>query len=166
MFLAVLISVLFSAIRHSRAVEALHPQPCIDNHRRGPQGQSCHSHVCLPERRECVCRSRLFVSCFFFFFFLHLGYLCTFFSDTQVPEAKSLSRTTFVHVPTEIGAEEAEEVGVEHLLRSITDATSSSVAGKVQAKLASLKGLENRMNTMKVFLPPYLFPAFILHVFP
>jgi 26S proteasome regulatory subunit N8 len=26
---------------------------------------------------------------------------------------------TFEHVPSEIGAEEAEEVGVEHLLRSV-----------------------------------------------
>lgn len=28
---------------------------------------------------------------------------------------------TFEHVPSEIGAEEAEEVGVEHLLRDIKD---------------------------------------------
>jgi len=30
---------------------------------------------------------------------------------------------TFDHVPSEIGAEEAEEVGVEHLLRDIKDTT-------------------------------------------
>jgi len=33
------------------------------------------------------------------------------------------TRRAFVHLESEIGAEEAEEIGVEHLLRDIKDAT-------------------------------------------
>jgi len=58
------------------------------------------------------------------------------------PEEKSKSRMTFVHLPCEIGALEAEEVGVEHLLRNIRDTTQGTVADRVNAKLTSLKGLK------------------------
>merc|ERR1712018_704273 len=38
---------------------------------------------------------------------------------------------TFEHVPSEIGAEEAEEVGVEHLLRDIKDTTVGTLSQKI-----------------------------------
>ena len=46
-----------------------------------------------------------------------LAYLVIYFQD-GTPTSR-----TFDHVPSEIGAEEAEEVGVEHLLRDIKDTT-------------------------------------------
>ena len=46
---------------------------------------------------------------------------------------------TLQHVPSAIGALEAEEVGVEHLLRDIKDATVSTLSNKVTAKLQSLR---------------------------
>ena len=51
------------------------------------------------------------------------------------------TRRSFVHLESEIGAEEAEEIGVEHLLRDIKDTTVSTLAERVSAKLVSLKGL-------------------------
>ena len=38
---------------------------------------------------------------------------------------------TFEHVPSEIGAEEAEEVGVEHLLRDIKDTSVGSLSQRI-----------------------------------
>lgn len=64
------------------------------------------------------------------------------------PEEQSKQRRTFMNIPSEIGAEEAEEVGVEHLLRNITDNTTSSIADKVKQKLDSLKTLFKRMQSL------------------
>lgn len=49
------------------------------------------------------------------------------------------SKKVFVNLPTEVGATEAEEIGVEHLLRDVKDASistlSSEVRGSPQARL-------------------------------
>merc|ERR1711936_1412921 len=55
---------------------------------------------------------------------------------------------TFEHVPSEIGAEEAEEVGVEHLLRDIKDTTVGTLSQKITNQLMGLKGLEIKLNDM------------------
>eukprot|EP00457_Paulinella_chromatophora_P002899 gb/GEZN01002904.1/.p1 GENE.gb/GEZN01002904.1/~~gb/GEZN01002904.1/.p1 ORF type:complete len:379 (+),score=98.82 gb/GEZN01002904.1/:80-1138(+) len=68
------------------------------------------------------------------------------------PEERSSSKRTFEHLPSEIGAYEAEEVGVEHLLRNIRDTLVSTVADEVQAQLASLKGLKKRMEMIADYL--------------
>lgn len=75
-----------------------------------------------------------------------------YISIENKPEAKSVSRRTFMHVPCEIGAQEAEEVGVEHLLRNIRDTSMSTVTGQVQNKLASLYSLKNRMQDLTKYL--------------
>lgn len=59
---------------------------------------------------------------------------------------------TFAHVPSLIGAEEPEEVGVEHLLRDINDPTISTVASLVQAKLAGLDTLVEKLVECKDYL--------------
>lgn len=59
---------------------------------------------------------------------------------------------TFEHVPTEIGAEEAEEVGVEHLLRDIKDTTVGTLSQKVTNQLMGLKGLHMKLNDMHNYL--------------
>lgn len=78
--------------------------------------------------------------------------------EENLKHAKSTSdtRRTFVHVPTDVGAFEAEEVGVEHLLRDIRDTTTASVVDKVHAKFASLRGLQSRMETMTKYLDDVL----------
>lgn len=73
-------------------------------------------------------------------------------SVESAAQDKGTSRRTLVHLPSEIGAYEAEEVGVEHLVRNIVDNTTGTVAGRVAAKVASLKGLHKRMEEMRDYL--------------
>mgnify|MGYP000331680056 CR=1 FL=1 len=61
-------------------------------------------------------------------------------------------RKSFAHVPSLIGALEAEEVGVEHLLRDINDPTVSTVATLVKAKLSGLSTLTEKLVEMKDYL--------------
>mmetsp|Transcript_20323 Transcript_20323/g.69182 ORF Transcript_20323/g.69182 Transcript_20323/m.69182 type:complete len:328 (+) Transcript_20323:169-1152(+) len=59
---------------------------------------------------------------------------------------------TFVHVPSEVGAYEAEEIGVEHLLRDVKDATISTLTTRVADKLQALKGLDERLKETAAYL--------------
>ena len=59
---------------------------------------------------------------------------------------------TFEHVPSEIGAGEAEEVGVEHLLRDIKDTTVGTLSQKITNQLMGLKGLEIKLKDMHKYL--------------
>lgn len=66
----------------------------------------------------------------------------------SVEEVKEDGTTasTFQHIDSSIGALEAEEVGVEHLLRDIKDTTVSTLAERVNEKLLALKGLHSRLQ--------------------
>merc|ERR1712038_852208 len=66
--------------------------------------------------------------------------------------AKAELKKTFAHVPSVIGAMEAEEVGVEHLLRDINDPTISTVANLVHAKMSGLATLTSKLVEMKDYL--------------
>lgn len=59
---------------------------------------------------------------------------------------------TFEHVPSEIGAEEAEEVGVEHLLRDIKDTTLGTLSQRITNQLRGLKGLYSQISDIKSYL--------------
>ena len=59
---------------------------------------------------------------------------------------------TFEHVPSEIGAEEAEEVGVEHLLRDIKDTSVGSLSQRITNQLMGLKGLGIKLEEMRKYL--------------
>mmetsp|Transcript_9901 Transcript_9901/g.1465 ORF Transcript_9901/g.1465 Transcript_9901/m.1465 type:complete len:187 (+) Transcript_9901:26-586(+) len=50
-----------------------------------------------------------------------------YFSREQVTEDGSVDKH-FVHLPTILGSSEAEEVGVEHLLRDVKDVAATSLA--------------------------------------
>ena len=62
------------------------------------------------------------------------------------------TRKTFLHVPSAIEAEEAEEIGVEHLLRDIKDSTTTTLATRVAEQLASLRGLQSRLGDVQAYL--------------
>lgn len=62
------------------------------------------------------------------------------------------TRKTFLHVPSAIEAEEAEEIGVEHLLRDIKDSTTTTLATRVSEQLASLRGLQSRLQDIQGYL--------------
>eukprot|EP01047_Picozoa_sp_COSAG01_P064641 COSAG01_NODE_8590_length_2726_cov_1755.185383_1_plen_280_part_00 len=72
-----------------------------------------------------------------------------------VEETASDSSTvswTFKHIQSEIGALEAEEIGVEHLLRDIKDTTVSTLSQDVEAKVSSLRSLLSHLESMARYL--------------
>jgi len=62
------------------------------------------------------------------------------------------SRMRFQHVPSEMGAIEAEEVGVEHLLRDVKNTNISTLATRVNGKLLSLKSLTGKLLEIQAYL--------------
>uniref|UniRef100_A0A7S1ZWB8 MPN domain-containing protein n=1 Tax=Trieres chinensis TaxID=1514140 RepID=A0A7S1ZWB8_TRICV len=72
--------------------------------------------------------------------------------STGGPSKNAEVRKSFAHVPSLIGALEAEEVGVEHLLRDINDPTVSTVASLIKAKMAGLSALTEKLVEMKDYL--------------
>ncbi|GMT00756.1 hypothetical protein PENTCL1PPCAC_22930 [Pristionchus entomophagus] len=59
---------------------------------------------------------------------------------------------TFEHVPSEIGAEEAEEVGVEHLLRDMKDQTAGTLSQRITEQLMGLRGLKAQLEAIHTYL--------------
>eukprot|EP00798_Chlamydomonas_sp_ICE-L_P024687 gene24687-10318_t len=62
------------------------------------------------------------------------------------------AQKVFVSVPTEVGQTEAEEIGVEHLLRDVKDATVSTLSTDVAAKLQALRGLKSRLREIQEYM--------------
>jgi 26S proteasome regulatory subunit N8 len=62
------------------------------------------------------------------------------------------TKMSFRNVPSEIGAQESEEVGVEHLLRDIQDTRISTLTGEVTGKAHSLQGLGDRIGEIDAYL--------------
>lgn len=72
-------------------------------------------------------------------------------TETVVGQEKKVQRQ-FTHVPVAMGALEAEEIGVEHLLRDINDPTISTVASLIKSKLAGLATLAEKLSDAKEYL--------------
>jgi 26S proteasome regulatory subunit N8 len=70
----------------------------------------------------------------------------------EVHEDGTPTTKSFEHVTSEIGAEEAEEVGVEHLLRDIKDTTIGTLSQRVTNQLAGLRGLSSQLGDIKDYL--------------
>lgn len=70
----------------------------------------------------------------------------------EVHDDGSPTSKTFEHVPSEIGAEEAEEVGVEHLLRDIKDTTVGTLSQRITNQLLGLKGLHLQLRDIRNYL--------------
>jgi 26S proteasome regulatory subunit N8 len=70
----------------------------------------------------------------------------------EVHDDGSPTSKTFEHIPSEIAAEEAEEVGVEHLLRDIKDMTIGSLSQRITGQLMGLKGLESQLEEIASYL--------------
>lgn len=70
----------------------------------------------------------------------------------EVHDDGSPTSKTFEHVPSEIGAEEAEEVGVEHLLRDIKDTTVGTLSQRITNQLLGLKGLHSQLKEIRNYL--------------
>ncbi len=58
----------------------------------------------------------------------------------------------FKHIPVRIEAEEAEEVGVEHLLRDINDPSASTLAMQIKQKIQALNSMVLRLKEIHTYL--------------
>jgi len=72
--------------------------------------------------------------------------------SVQEETSDQVFKRTFVHVQSTVGAFEAEEVGVEHLLRDIKNASASTLAVRVGDKISALKALGTRLKDISVYL--------------
>ncbi|KAK9462500.1 maintenance of mitochondrial structure and function-domain-containing protein [Lipomyces oligophaga] len=75
-----------------------------------------------------------------------------YYAVEEIKDDGSSTSRTFVHTPSLIEAEEAEEIGVEHLLRDIRDSAVGSLSTRLTQQLLSLKGLHYRLNEISVYL--------------
>jgi len=75
-----------------------------------------------------------------------------YYSVEEIHDDGTPTSKTFEHIPSEIGAEEAEEVGVEHLLRDIRNITVGSLSQQLTNQLNGLKGFYSSLNDIKSYL--------------
>ena len=76
----------------------------------------------------------------------------SYFPVATVDEARRVTEWTFKHIPSEIGAYQAEEVGVEHLLRDINGRRPSPLAKQIKDRVEGLAGLKSRLVDMAEYL--------------
>eukprot|EP00931_Biecheleriopsis_adriatica_P076768 TRINITY_DN50443_c0_g1_i1.p1 TRINITY_DN50443_c0_g1~~TRINITY_DN50443_c0_g1_i1.p1 ORF type:complete len:353 (+),score=102.48 TRINITY_DN50443_c0_g1_i1:83-1141(+) len=72
--------------------------------------------------------------------------------SVQEQTSDEVFKRTFLHISSTVGAFEAEEVGVEHLLRDIKNASASTLAVRVGDKIGALKGLAMRLREISQYL--------------
>jgi 26S proteasome regulatory subunit N8 len=72
------------------------------------------------------------------------------------PQDGTTTSKTFVHTPSIIEAEEAEEIGVEHLLRDIRDVAAGTLSTRITSQLQSLQGLHLRLRDIGTYLQKVL----------
>mmetsp|Transcript_5147 Transcript_5147/g.10477 ORF Transcript_5147/g.10477 Transcript_5147/m.10477 type:complete len:314 (-) Transcript_5147:267-1208(-) len=70
----------------------------------------------------------------------------------EEPKENGKVQRSFQHLPSEINASDAEEVGVGHLLRDIKDSGVSTLSGNIQSKVAALRSLLSRLRQLEVYL--------------
>ncbi|CAM9495457.1 unnamed protein product [Ascophyllum nodosum] len=81
------------------------------------------------------------------------GIPTTAYITTEEVEADGKEiQKTFKHLSSSVGALEAEEVGVEHLLRDINDPSVSSLANQIKHKMSALSGLKSHLEEMQAYL--------------
>merc|ERR1711970_1398108 len=76
------------------------------------------------------------------------AYYCT----EEVNDDGKPSTKTFNHLPVEIGAEEAEEVGVEHLCRDVFNNTQGTLSQKIASQIKGLKGFGQKLEQIGQYL--------------
>jgi 26S proteasome regulatory subunit N8 len=73
-------------------------------------------------------------------------------SHSDIMQDGTTTSKTFVHTPSIIEAEEAEEIGVEHLLRDIRDVAVGTLSTRITSQLQSLQGLHLRLRDIQQYL--------------
>ncbi|CAG5097272.1 Oidioi.mRNA.OKI2018_I69.XSR.g15004.t1.cds [Oikopleura dioica] len=67
-------------------------------------------------------------------------------AEADIRDDGKPAEKTWRHISSAIGAEEAEEVGVEQLLRDVYNPTAGSLSQKISAQLASIRGLHGKLE--------------------
>ncbi|KAI1438586.1 26S proteasome regulatory subunit rpn-8 [Xylaria sp. CBS 124048] len=75
-----------------------------------------------------------------------------YFAVEEIKDDGTTTSKTFVHTPSTIEAEEAEEIGVEHLLRDIRDVAIGTLSTRITNQLQSLQGLHLRLRDIQTYL--------------
>lgn len=75
-----------------------------------------------------------------------------YFAVDDIKNDGSAAEKTFIHVPSLIEAEEAEEIGVEHLLRDIRDQAAGNLSLRVTQTYQSLLGLHQKLRDIATYL--------------
>lgn len=75
-----------------------------------------------------------------------------YFAVDDIKHDGSRAERTFVHVPSSIEAEEAEEIGVEHLLRDIRDQAAGGLSLRATETYGSLLGLHQKLSEIASYL--------------
>lgn len=75
-----------------------------------------------------------------------------YMSIEQVKDDGTSTEKTFLHLPCSIEAEEAEEIGVEHLLRDVRDQAAGDLSIRLTNQLKSLKGLQKKLEDIVKYL--------------
>ncbi|KAF9732134.1 proteasome regulatory particle subunit [Paraphaeosphaeria minitans] len=79
-----------------------------------------------------------------------------YFAVEEIKDDGTTTSKTFVHTPSMIEAEEAEEIGVEHLLRDIRDVAVGTLSTRITSQLQSLQGLHLRLRDIGQYLQKVL----------
>ncbi|KAK3943563.1 maintenance of mitochondrial structure and function-domain-containing protein [Diplogelasinospora grovesii] len=79
-----------------------------------------------------------------------------YFAVEEIKDDGTTTSKTFVHTPSIIEAEEAEEIGVEHLLRDIRDVAVGTLSTRITNQLQSLQGLHLRLRDIQAYLQKVL----------
>lgn len=79
-----------------------------------------------------------------------------YFAVEEIKDDGTTTSKTFVHIPSTIEAEEAEEIGVEHLLRDIRDVAVGTLSTRITSQLQSLQGLHLRLRDIGQYLQKVL----------
>ena len=81
-----------------------------------------------------------------------LGLPTKSYVSVEKVNADGTASMSFAHIESSIGAVEAEEVGVEHLLRDIHDTSVSTLTTQVREKITSLKSLQLKLGEIERYL--------------
>ncbi|KND02833.1 hypothetical protein SpCBS45565_g05878 [Spizellomyces sp. 'palustris'] len=79
-----------------------------------------------------------------------------YYAVEEIHDDGTATTKTFNHIPSQIEAEEAEEIGVEHLLRDIKDTSVGTLSTQITNQLNSLKGLQNHLSDIQNYLTKVL----------
>jgi len=75
-----------------------------------------------------------------------------YFAVEEIHDDGTATTKTFNHIPSCIEAEEAEEIGVEHLLRDIKDTSIGTLSTRITEQMSSLQGLHVHLRDIHTYL--------------